>query len=122
VVAVTSARWSRLDASAIEAGTAPAPPGAVLVASSSTCVVTPGEAIRYRAFHWHLLVGGGLMAAEQSLFDGRCLEHVQREGPELPEGYVSCLRRFASEQVRRPLETADGCGVLPLAGTAPEGR
>jgi hypothetical protein len=123
VVEVTSARWRRLDAAAIEAGTAAAPSGSVLVASSSTCVVTPGESIRYRAFHWHLLVDGALVAAEQSLFDGRCLEHVQREGPERPEGYVACLRRFAAEQVRRPLETADGCGAPPVAsGTAPEGR
>ena len=122
VVDVAGPRWRRLDVEAIESGSIAAPSGSVLVASSSSCVVSPGDAIRYRAFHWHLLVDGALVAAEETLFDGRCFEDLHREGAELPESYVACLRRFASDQVRRPVEAPDGCGPPPPFVPLPHGK
>jgi hypothetical protein len=111
VVDASGAEWTRLDGAALEAGAAP-PPSArtVLVASSSSCTLNPADAIRYRAFHWHLLVDGRLVATEQTLFDGRCFEHVQRAGAPLPPAYTACLARFAAAQVRTAAPSAAGCG------------
>ena len=116
IVDATGSVWTRLDAAALEAGSAPPNAARLLVASSSSCVQTPGDVIRYRAFHWHLLVEGRLVAAEQTLFDGRCFEHVERVGPELPPDDAACFRRFASAQVRGAPATAPGC-TLPQGST-----
>jgi hypothetical protein len=114
VVDANGPEWKRLDAAALEAGaSAPSGARAVLVASSSSCVLSPGDAIRYRAFHWHLLVDGRLVAAEQTLYDGRCFEHVQRAGAPLPPAYAACLARFATAQVRAAPPSAEGCGPPP---------
>ena len=114
VVDATGPAWQRLDAAALEAGAAlPSAARTVLVASSSSCVLNPGDAIRYRAFHWHLLVEDRLVAAQQTLYDGRCFEHLQRAGAALPPAYAACLARFAAAQVRTAPPSAEGCGAPP---------